>query len=180
MTLLTDIFVSTAWAATAGGTHTPSITELLYPLINFLIFAYLVKRFGLPLIKKHLEQRREGLIGAVATAQEAKGEAEGYVRKYRELLEVLDNECERIREGLRAEGERERSRIVAEAEESAAKLKADADFLADQEVKMARQQIRGEMALLAEAAAERVIQQHMATADQDRMVENFSRQIQEL
>lgn len=180
MTFLTDIFVSTAWAATAGGTHTPSITELLYPLINFLIFAYLVKRFGLPLIKEHLEQRREGLIEAVATAQEAKGEAEGYVRKYRELLEVLDDECERIRQGLRAEGERERSRIVAEAEESAAKLKADADFLADQEVKMARQQIRGEMALLAEAAAERVIQQHMAAADQDRMVENFSRQIQEL
>ena len=96
------------------------------------------------------------------------------------MLEVLDDECERIRQGLRAEGERERSRIVAEAEESAAKLKADADFLADQEIKMARQQIRGEMALLAEAAAERVIQQHMATADQDRMVENFSRQIQGL
>ena len=180
MTPFTDIFVSTAWAATAAGTHTPSITELLFPLINFLIFAYLVKRFGLPLVKKHLEQRREGLIGAVVTAQEAKGEAERYVRKYRELLEVLDNECERIREGLRAEGERERRRIVAEAEESAAKLKADADFLAEQEVKMARQQIGGEMALLAEAAAERVILQHLAAADQDRMVESFSRQIQEL
>ena len=96
------------------------------------------------------------------------------------MLEVLDQECERIREGLRAEGERERSRIVAEAEESAAKLKADADFLAEQEIKMARQQIRAEMALLAEAAAERVIRQHMAAADQERMVDNFSQQVQEL
>ena len=180
MTLLSDIFVSTAWAATAGGAHAPSITELAFPLINFLIFAYLVKRYGLPLIKKHLEQRRQGLIEAVGSAQEAKAEAEGYVRKYRELLEVLDQECERIREGLRAEGERERSRIVAEAEESAAKLKADADFLAEQEIKMARQQIRAEMALLAEAAAERVIRQHMAAADQERMVESFSQQVQEL
>ncbi len=180
MTLLTDIFVSTAWAATAGGTHTPSITELLFPLINFLIFAFLVKRYGLPLIRQHLKQRREGLVEAVAAAQQAKGEAEGHVRKYRELLEVLDEECERIREGLRAEGERERARIVAEAEESAVKLKADADFLAEQEVKMARQQIRGEMALLAEAAAERVIRQHMGAADQDRMVESFAREIQAL
>ena len=180
MTLLTDMFVSSAWAASAGGAHVPSITELLFPLINFLIFAWLVKRYALPIIRQHLQQRREGLVEAVATAQQAKGEAEGYVRKYRELLNVLEEECERIREGLRAEGERERTRIVAEAEESAAKLKADADFLAEQEVKMARQQLRGEMALLAEAAAERVIQQHMAAADQDRMVESFSQQIQEL
>ncbi len=180
MTLLTDILVSTAWAASADGAHTPSITELLFPLINFLIFAWLVKRYGLPLVSEHLKQRRQGLVEAVATAQQAKGEAEGYVRKYRELLNVLDDECERIREGLRAEGERERARIVAEAEESAAKLKADADFLAEQEVKMARQQIRGEMALLAEAAAERAIQQHMAAADQDRMVDDFSRQLRDL
>lgn len=180
MNALADILVSTAWAASEGGAHTPSITELLFPLINFLIFAFLVKRFGLPLIQQHLKQRRQGLIEAVATAQQAKGEAERNVRKYQELLAKLDDECERIREGLRAEGERERTRVVAEAEESAAKLKADADFLAEQEVKMARQQIRGEMALLAQAAAERVIRQHMAAADQDRMVEGFSQQIQQL
>ena len=180
MTLMTDILVSTAWAATGAEGHVPSITELIFPLINFLIFAFLVKRYGLPLIRQHLKQRRESLVEAVETAQKAKGEAEGYVRKYRELLGVLDRQCERIREGLRAEGERERERIIAEAEETAAKLKADADFLAEQEIKMAREQIRGEMALLAKAAAERVIQQHMEAADQERMVGNFTRQIQEL
>ncbi len=180
MTLLSDMLVSAAWAASGGEAHVPSITELLFPLINFLIFAFLVKRYGLPLIRRHLKQRREALTEAVATARQAKGEAEGYVRKYQELLNVLDGECDRIREGLRAEGERERTRIVAEAEEAATKLKADADFLAEQEIKMARRQIRGEMALLAEAAAERVVQQHMAAADQDRMVENFSQQIRVL
>ena len=155
---------------------------MLFPLINFLIFAFLVKRYGLPLIKQHLTNSaaRDPHRIRGGTAQQTKGEAEGYVRKYQELLKVLDEERDRIREELRAEGERERVRIVAEAEESAVKLKADADFLAEQEIKMARQQIRGEMALLAEAAAERVIQQHMAAADQDRMVENFSRQIQVL
>ena len=45
---------------------------------------------------------------------------------------------------------------------------------------MAQQQIHGEMALLAEAAAERVIQRHMVAVDQDRMVETFSREIQDL
>jgi F-type H+-transporting ATPase subunit b len=180
MTVLTDMLMSAAWAASEGEAHAASITELFFPLINFLIFAFLVKRYGLPLIRQHLKQRRETLTEAVATAQQAKGEADGYIRKYQELLKVLDQEGDRIRESLRAEGERERTRIVAEAEQAAVKLKEDADFLADQEIKMARQQIRGEMALLAEAAAERVIQQHMAAADQDRMVENFSQQIQAL
>ena len=180
MTVITDMLVSTAWAASGTEGHVPSITELVFPLVNFLIFAFLVKRYGLPLIRQHLKQRREGLIEAVETAQQAKGEAEGYVRKYQELLKILDQQTERIREQLRAEGERERERIIAEAEESAAKLKADADFLAEQEIKMAREQIRGEMALLAKSAAERVIQQHMEAADQERMVGNFTRQIQEL
>ena len=69
---------------------------------------------------------------------------------------------------------------MADAEESATKLKADADFLAEQEVKMAQQQIHGEIALLAEAAAERVIQEHMVAVDQDRMIESFSGEIREL
>ena len=180
MTFAGEMLVSVAWAATAGEAHAPSITELLFPLINFLIFAYLVKRFGLPFIRDHLKQRRQGLIDAVETARQAKVEAQGSVHKYQELLKALDGECDRIREGLRVEGERERARIVAEAEDSAAKLMADADFLAEQEVKMAREQIRGEIAALAEAAAIRALQQHMVDADQNRMVENFSRQIQEL
>ena len=86
----------------------------------------------------------------MATARQAKGEAEGYVRKYQELLNVLDGECDRIREGLRAEGERRTDEDRGRREEAATKLKADADFLAEQEIKMARRQIRGEMALLAE------------------------------
>ena len=180
MTLLTDILVSTAWAASADGAHTPSITELFFPLINFLIFAWLVKRYGLPLISEHLKQRRQGLVEAVATAQQAKGEAEGYVRKYRELLNVLDDECERIREGLRAEGERERARIVAEAEESAAKLKADADFpgrAGSQDGAAADPWGNGAAGGGRRGAA---IQQHMAAADQDRMVDDFSRQLRDL
>lgn len=180
MNVVTEMFVSVAWAATGGEAHVPSITELFFPLINFLIFAYLIKRFGLPIIKDHLKQRREGMIAAVDAARKAKAEADGYVRNYQELLKVLDDECERIREGLRAEGERERARIVAEAEESSAKLMADADFLAEQEVKMARQEIRAEMASQAETAAIRLLRQHMAAADQDRMVQSFSEQIQQL
>ena len=177
---MANMFVSAAWAATGGEVHSPSVSELIFPLINFLIFAFLVKRFGLPPIRQYLKQRREGLIESVAVAQQAKDEAQTYARKYQHLMETLDEECERLRSELKADGERERSRIVADAEESATKLKADADFLAEQEVKMAQQQIHGEMALLAEAAAERVIQRHMVAVDQDRMVETFSREIQDL
>lgn len=180
MTFLTNMFVSAAWAATGGEVHSPSVSELIFPLINFLIFAFLVKRFGLPPIRQYFKQRREGLVESVAVAQQAKDEAQGYVLKYQHLMKALDEECERLRSELRAEGERERARIAADAEESAMKLKADADFLAEQEVKMAQQQIHGEIALLAEAAAERVIQEHIVAVDQDRMIESFSSEIREL
>ena len=62
---------------------------------------------------------------------------------------------------------------MAEAEELATRITTDADFLADQEVKAARQELRREIARMAEAAAERLVQSHLTAADQKRMVAEF-------
>ena len=61
MTQLVPFLLTHAWAASAGSLHGPSIVNLVFPVINFLIFAYLLKRFLLPTIKPHLRSRREEL-----------------------------------------------------------------------------------------------------------------------
>lgn len=177
MNTLANMIVPVAWAASEGAEHTSSIVDLLFPLINFLIFVYLAKRYALPPIKAYLKQRRETILNRVAQANEAKTDAERYLERYKQLVRNLEAESEKIRESLRAEGEREKAHVVAEAEEFAAKLKADADFMAQQEIKMARQEIRGELATLAEEAAERVISTQLTDRDQERLVENFSQHL---
>src|SRR2546426_11023968 len=88
-------------------------------------------------------------------------------------LSRLAAEAREIQAALRAEGERERAKLVAEAEDLAAKIKVDAGFLAEQEVKIARRQIRAEIARLAQQAAQQVLQRHLTPADQKRLVEEF-------
>ena len=66
---------------------------------------------------------------------------------------------------------------MAAAAEYAAKLEADANFMAEQEMKMARQQIRGELAALAEEAAEHTLAVQLTDTDQDRLISDFAQHL---
>jgi F0F1-type ATP synthase membrane subunit b/b' len=66
---------------------------------------------------------------------------------------------------------------VGEAQTLAVKIKEDTQFLADQEVKIARQQLRQEIANQAEAAARVLVQRHLSAADQDRLAQEFIQNI---
>ena len=175
MSLFAILFLSDLWAAPSPGIeeHAASVTQVIFPLINFLIFFYLIKRFLLPMIKDHLRTRREEIVAALGEADESKRNAELMIRDYRARLARMEEEARKLREMFCAEGEREKARLLREAEELAAKIRADADFLAEQELKLARQKVREEIARLAQAAAQKVIQDHLTPADQKRLVEEF-------
>ncbi|HEY3301906.1 MAG TPA: ATP synthase F0 subunit B [Candidatus Binatia bacterium] len=175
MIVFAALFLSLVWAmpAVAAEEHAASVTELVFPLINFLIFLYLIKRFGLPLVGDYLRSRREGIAASIREADEAKQRADALARDYKSRLARLAEETRGIRESLRAVGEREKAKLLAEAQEIAARIKSDADLLAEQEVRLARQGLRREIVDVARAAAEKIIQQNFSAADQKRMVAEF-------
>lgn len=181
MRLLAILSLSELWAAPSAMAeeHAASITQLIFPLINFLIFLYLLKRFLLPFVKEHLRSRREEIAAAVKEADEGKARAEALLRDYRRRLARLDEESREIRDALSAEGERGKLKLIADAEELARRIKADADFLAEQEVKLARQQLMREIARLAREGAEKLVQRHLNSADQERLVEEFLSEVGE-
>jgi F-type H+-transporting ATPase subunit b len=149
------------------------VGQVIFPFINFLIFLYLLKRFLLPHAKAYLRSRREGIVGALKEADEGKRRAEAMVQDYRSRLGRLAEESKKTREELRADGETEKAKLVSEAEELAAKIKADADFLAEQELKLARQRLREEIARRAETVAAELVRRHLTAGDQKRLVEEF-------
>lgn len=175
MSLFSVLFMSQVWAASSAGgeAHAASWTQVFFPTVNLLIFLYLLKRFLLPSIKDHLRSRREGIVQALKEGDEGKQRAEAMVQDCRGRLRRLDEESKRIREELRADGESEKARLLLEAEELGIKIKADADFLAEQELKLAQQRVREEIARRAEAVAAELIRRHLTAADQSRLVEEF-------
>lgn len=182
MRMMAGIFLAEAWGAASPVLegHGASITEIIFPLINFLIFVYLIKRFLVPLIQGHVRSRREEILTAVKEADEGKKRAEETVREYQSRLARLAKETGEIQEMVRKEGEAEKSRLLQEAKELSVRMKQDADFLVEQEIKIARHQLRREIARRAQEAAESAIQRHLTGADQKRLVEDFMAELGEV
>jgi F-type H+-transporting ATPase subunit b len=164
------MWLDVAWASEA---HAASIHEIWFPLINFLIFLYLIKRFAVPVARDHFRTRHEDIRRSVTEAAAAKDQAESRAQQYRDRLAVLKEEVKRIHEAFTSEGEREKERMLRDAETQAAKVKADADFLVGQEMKVAQAGLLREIAHLARASAERIIRSHFTHEDDKRLADEF-------
>lgn len=164
-----------AWASAAAEAehHAPSIHDIWFPLANFLIYGFVIIKFVVPLVRDFLKSRREEIVNTIAQVSAKKAAAEALVREYKSKLAGIEREVQGIHASLREDGEREKAKLLNETAVTARKIKEDANFLADQEVKMARQKIREEMAAQAEANARAMIQRNFSAADQNRLVQDF-------
>jgi F-type H+-transporting ATPase subunit b len=177
-----DLFTTAQlWASEAASHgaehHAPSINDIWYPLGNFLIYAFILVKFALPLVRDFLKSRREEVVSTIAQASAKKQAAEAFVSDYNAKIAGLDKQIQTMQAMLRDEGEKEKARLVSEAQMLAVKIQDDAQFLADQEVKIARQQLRQEMANQAETAARELLQRHLSAADQNRLAQEFIQSI---
>lgn len=157
--------------------HAPSINDIWWPLGNFVIYLLIIIKFALPLVRDFLRSRRQEVVDAVQSASAKKQAAETLVNEYKSKIAGLDREIQTLESSLRDEGQREKTKLLDEANVLSAKIKDDARFLADQEVKMAQQKVREEMAARAEASARELVQRHLSAADQGRLVDDFIQSI---
>jgi F-type H+-transporting ATPase subunit b len=171
------LFAATAWAAGGGEHHTPTIDEVIFPAINFIIYAALLYFFALPALRSFLRSRRDEVVATMEQASAKKRQAEGLVSEYRAKLAGVDQEIRAIHGSFQREAEAERSKLLAEAQILAAKIREDARFLAAQETKAAQQVIRAEMAARAEAAARELVRKHILPEDQARLAQDFIQSI---
>lgn len=177
MNLLELFTTAQAWAAGGAEHHTPPISDLIFPTLNFLIYAFIIVKYAFPLVRNFLRSRREEVISVITLASAKKQQAEALVREYKTKLAGLDKEVQSIQASWRDEAEREKAKQLIEAQSLAAKIKEDAQFLAEQEVKIARQKIREEMANQSEATARELVRQHLSPADQSRLATEFIQHI---
>ena len=169
--------IAQAWAAGGAEHHAPSITEVIFPALNFLIYAFIIVKFALPPVRSFLKTRRDEVVATMAQASAKKAAAQALVDEYKAKLAALDQQVRSLQATLREEGERDKAKLVGEANAMAAKIKADAAILADQEVKMARQKIREDMAIQAEATARALLQRNLSVDDQHRLADEFIQSI---
>ncbi|MBI5534392.1 MAG: hypothetical protein HY898_16835 [Deltaproteobacteria bacterium] len=149
----------------------------LAAVLNFLVFAWILVKFGKKPLQDGLTKRKEGILRDIEAAQKMRDEAQKRLKQYEKKLDHIDKEIERIRTDFREQGERDKQRIIKEAEEKRERMLKDASFLIDQEVKQMRVELLRETVDAAVKAAEEVLRNKITADDHDRLAEQFLKQL---
>ncbi len=153
--------------------HAPSVTELLFPTINFAIFAVIVVKYVIPALREYLRRRADDVTAAIAEAAAALGDAESLMTSTRAQAASVDAERASIQEDLVTAATRHAERLREQAEETGKRRLADAALVAEQERRRASQEVRMEVAALATELAESRLRAALSADDQRAFVEEF-------
>lgn len=146
-------------------------------IINFIVFAYVVVRFGKKPLQESLKNRKLAIMKDIDAATKMKEEAAKRLEKYEDKLQHIDDEIERIKKDFREQGEREKERIIADAKEKKERMLKDAQFMIEQEVKQMRTHLMRETVEAAMKAAEEALVAKVSADDQDRVAEDYIKQL---
>ncbi len=146
---------------------------LLSQVVNFLIlFAGLYFLLWKPILKM-LDQRKERIQQALEDAERAREEREQAQAEFNRRLEEAARERERIVARAREEAQEVREAILAEAEKEAKRRLIGAREEAQLERDRILKELRGQVAVLAIAAANRLIGEALDEERQRRLVDEF-------
>ena len=146
-------------------------------IINFILFAYVVVRFGKKPLQEGLKNRKQTIMKDIDAATKMKDEAAKRLEKYENKLKHIDDEIERIKKDFREQGERDKERILAEAREKRDRMLKDAQFMIEQEVKQMRTHLMQETVEAAMKAAEELLTSKVSASDHDQMAEDYLKQL---
>lgn len=156
----------------------PETSELIWGVISFTALFFLLAKFGFPAVKKGLEERAERIRKDLEEAEQAKTEAEQAKSEYEDQLKGAREESTRLREEARAEVEEYKTQrkqdVDAELAEYRERTRAEADAAKQQ----AMAEVRSEVAALAIAAAEQVVQKSLDQETNTQLVEDYIDQVE--
>jgi F-type H+-transporting ATPase subunit b len=151
----------------------PEPNEIIWGAIGFLVVFFFLAKFGLPQIKKAMNDRTEKIRNDIASAESQREEADQVLAEYRAQLNDARSEAGRIIEEARQAADQikrdQEQRLQAELAELRQRAVADIDTAKAQAVT----ELRGEVADLAIGAAETIVQRNLDQATQTQLVEDY-------
>ena len=155
--------------------HAPSVTELLFPAINFALFTVILVKYVIPAMREYLQRRAQDVTKTIAEAGAAFADAEAQMNATRARSNVVATERESIRRDLVESATRQAERLREQAEDTGKRRLADAALVAEQERRRALQEVRAEVAALATELAESQLRGALSPDDQRAFVQQFLR-----
>lgn len=166
------------WASSEGG-HS-MWPDFWQRVLNFVILmSVLIFVFKKLNVKGFLAKRTESIANTLNELEAKKKEAEKTYEEYKQKLNQLDKETDRILQEYIEQGEREKARIIANAEKAAVEIREQTDIAIEQEIKSAKEGLQQEIAELSVTAAEVLLKEKIGEEDQQKLVDEFMTKVVE-
>ena len=135
----------------------PSLPDLLWGTIAFVVVLIVVWKLVLPNVTKALDARAEAIQGGLKKAEEAQAGAQKALEQYNAQLAEARAEAGRIRDQAREDAKKIRAELVEQAQADAARIVANAQTQIEAERSSALTSLRTEVGSLALGLASTVI-----------------------
>lgn len=148
-----------------------NIWDILWTVINLLVFYLLLRRFLFKPVLNMLDRREQIIKDDFDKAKKAADEAEALKAKYESELNSAHAEAAKIASTAKQRAEKDSAEIIADAREEAAHIIADAQQTIERDRAAAVESARAEIAGLAVMAASRVLEKNIDDESNRRFAE---------
>ena len=146
--------------------------NLVYRVVNILIFVGILYKFVGKRAKDFFSGRRESIRAGLADLEERQAEAEKKLAEVKKNIANLDAEREAILAESRAQAAQIKAAVLAEAERQAAQIREQASLTTENERKAAMKSLRAVIADEIAAATEALLQSGLNAALHDKLINN--------
>ncbi|HVN40046.1 MAG TPA: ATP synthase F0 subunit B [Myxococcota bacterium] len=166
-------------ALAAGGEEHGGGEGLLFPFLNFALLVGVLFFLTRKPVQAFFAERKRNIETELDQAAELQRQAEERHAKWQRRLVGIERELDEIRRLGRERAEAEREQILADARESAARIERTARSAIEQELRRARETLRGEASNLAVDLAASLLRERVTDADRDRLLDEFIARVEQ-
>ena len=159
-----------------GGFH---VLDMIIMLVSFLILLALVKKFAWGPVMDMMKQREDYVANEIDAAEKSRAEAEKASKEAVEQLKQTKQEAQQIIEDAKTAGSKQEQDILASAKKEAERIKVSAQEEIQNEKEQALQALQDKVASLSVLIASKVIEKEISTQDQDKLIEEYIKQVGE-
>jgi F-type H+-transporting ATPase subunit b len=151
----------------------PETKEIIWGGLAFLIILGALWKFGLPAVNKAMDARTERIRNSLDEAERAKTDAEALRADYQRQVTEARSEAARIVEEARQQADAVRRDLTQRAEAEAQDMRRRNAEQLEAERARVLGELRGQVAVLAVDAAERVVRANLDQETNRRLVEEY-------
>ena len=147
--------------------------NLLWTIVNLIIFYVLMRFFLIKPIKKTLQARKELIDNQFKEAEDTVNAANEKMADYEDKIKNVNTEAKGIISDARDKAKVEYNKILDKANNDATRLKQDAQKQIELDTENARRDVKEELAKLAMEAAQKVVGESVSAKTDAEIYDKF-------